>query len=89
MLLHIEVIKMEFQIHGNITSVNDAEMLSALEWLKNNYGPKIHSAQGTGSTKEIQFGLLEATFAEAVTAITALKTQFSTRLVEYNLTMNQ
>lgn len=80
---------MEFQITGNITSADDAEMLSALEWLKDNYGPKITSAQATGSTKKIQFGLLEATFNDAVATITALKTQFSARLIEYNLTMNQ
>jgi len=64
-------------------------MLSALEWLKDNYGTKITNAQATGSTKEIWFGLLEVGFNEAVSAITALKAQFTTRLIEYNLTMNQ
>lgn len=80
---------MEYQIHGKITSADDAEMLSVLEWLKDNYGTKINDAQATGSTKEIWFGLTEATFAEAVTTITALKAQFSARLIEYNLSMNQ
>lgn len=80
---------MEFQIHGKITSADDAEMLSALEWLKDNYGLKITDAQGTGSTKKIGFGLLEVGFDEAVTTIAALKTQFSTRLIEYDLVMNQ
>lgn len=80
---------MEFQITGNITSADDAEMLAALEWFKDNYGLKVTSAQARGSTKEIQFGLVESTFVDAVSTITALKTQFSTRLIEYNLTMNQ
>lgn len=80
---------MEYQIHGNITSADDAEMLSALEWFKDNYGLKITNAQATGSSKEIYFGLLEVGFTEAVATITALKAQFSARLIEYNLSMNQ
>lgn len=79
---------MEFQIHGQVNSADDAEMLSALEWLKDNYGLKITNAHGNGNTKEIWFGLLEVGFNETVTTITALKTQFSTRLVGYNFIMN-
>lgn len=80
---------MEYQIHGKITSADNTEMMSALEWLKDNYGVKITNAQGTGSTKEIWFSLLEVGFTEAINAITALKAQFDTRLIEYNLIMNQ
>lgn len=80
---------MEYQINGKITSTNDTGMLNALLWLKDNYGTKIHSAQGIGSTKEIQFGIVETTFNGAVTIITSLKAQFTTRLIEYNLSMNQ
>jgi len=80
---------MEHQVIGKMTSADDTEMLSALEWIKDNYGTKITSCQATGSSKEIRFGLIEATFAEAVTTITALKAQFTTRLIEYDLIMNQ
>ena len=80
---------MEFQINGKVTSADDSEMLSALEWLKDNYGTKITNAQATGSTKEIWFGLVETTFNSSVTTITALKTQFSARLIEYDLSINQ
>jgi len=80
---------MEFQVTGQITSANDTEMLNALEWFKDNRGTKIHDAQATGSTKEIQFGLVESSFSDAVTTISALKAQFGERLIEYNLIMNQ
>lgn len=80
---------MEYQIHGKITSADDTEMLATLEWFKDNYATKIQNAQATGSTKEIWFSMLEVGFTEAVSAITALKAQFSTRLIEYDLTMNQ
>lgn len=80
---------MEFQIIGKITSTNDTEMLDTLLWLKDNYGTKINNAQATGSTKEIRFSFFEATFNDTVTSITALKTQFTTRLIEYDFIMNQ
>ena len=80
---------MEYQIIGKITSANDNEMLDALLWLKDNYGAKIHDAQGTGSTKEIRVGLVETTFIDTVTSIMALKTQFGERLVDYDFIMNQ
>lgn len=80
---------MEFQIIGKITSANDTEMLEALLWLKDNYGAKIHDAQGTGSTKEIQFGFVEPTFNDTVASIMALKAQFSERLIDYDFIMSQ
>lgn len=79
---------MEYQIHGKITSADDAEMLDALLWLKNNYGTKIHDAHGDGTTKEIRFGVVEPTFNDNVASITALKTQFGARL-KWDFTMNQ
>lgn len=79
---------MEYQITGKVTSADDAEMLSALEWLKDNYGTKISSAQGIGETKESSFGIVETTFDDTVTSVIALKTQFGTRL-KWTFTMNQ
>lgn len=79
---------MEFQINGKITSADDVEMLDVLLWLKDNYGTKIHSAQGVGSTKEISYGIVETTFNDTVATITALKTQFSARL-EWTFAMSQ
>lgn len=80
---------MEYQINMEITSANDAEMLDALLWLKDNYGTKVLSGQGVASTKEISLGLIEATFNDTVTAITALKAQFGARLIEYKFIMSQ
>lgn len=80
---------MEYQITGEITSTSDAETLSTLEWLKDNYGTKIHNAGATGSTKRIQFGLVETTFNDTVVSLTALKTQFGARLVDWHFSMNQ
>lgn len=79
---------MEYQINGKITSTNDNEMLNALLWLKDNYGTKISSAQGIGDTKEISYGIVEATFNDTVTSITALKAQFGARL-KWTFTMSQ
>ena len=79
---------MVFQIIGQITSTNDSEMLDALLWLKDNYGTKIHSAQGIGDTKEISYRIIEPTFNDTVTSIAALKTQFGIRL-KWTFTMNQ
>lgn len=95
MLLHnIEAAKyiggerMEYQIVGKITSTDDSEMLDALLWLKDNFGTKIHSAQGIGDTKEISYGIVEATFNDNVDSIVALKAQFGVRL-KWTFTMSQ
>lgn len=79
---------MEYQVSGEVTSVDDVEMLAVLEWLKDNYGTEINNAQAIGKTKQVIFNLTMSSFADAVTTITALKTQFGVRLVEYNLTVN-
>lgn len=80
---------MEFQITGRITSADDTEMLNALLWLKDNYGTKIHSGSGTGSTRVININLAEPTFNDNVTTIIALKAQFGARLEEWHFIMNQ
>lgn len=80
---------MEYQITGRITSANNTEMLDALLWLKDNYGTKIHSGQGTKSTKIITFDVIEPTFNDNVTTIVALIAQFGERLEEWRFTMSQ
>lgn len=79
---------MEFQINGKITSADDNEMLNALLWLKDNYGTKIHSAQGIGDTNAISYGIVEITFNDTVATITALKAQFGERL-KWTFTMSR
>lgn len=79
---------MEYQVIGKITSADDVEMLSALEWLKDNYGTKITSGQGIGDTKEISYGIGETSFNDTVATIVALKAQFGVRL-KWTFTMSQ
>ena len=74
-----------YTVYGKITSVNDNEMLNAMEWLATNYGGKMQTAQAVGETKVLGFHIDEISFVDAVATITALKSQYTTRLAEYNL----
>jgi len=79
---------MEFTVSIQLTSVDDKEMLAALRWMKDNHSGVINVAQAIGSSKRITVDFVYGTFDEAVDMITVLKTQFDTRLIEYDLTMN-
>lgn len=71
----------EFQILFTIDSTDDAEMLQAATWLKDNHAGKIHQVQGRGNNKQIRCTLIELTFDSMVATINGLKTQFSDRVL--------
>jgi hypothetical protein len=72
----------EYMTEYKITNADDTEMLAALEWIKDNHAAKVHSAHGDGKTKVITLTMIDTTFADAVTSVTAIKTQFTTRLAD-------
>jgi len=71
---------LEYHITFEITNADDSEMLTSLEWIKDNHGTKIHDADADGETKIITGELIESVFNDAVTTVSALKTQFTTRM---------
>ena len=78
----------EYIVIGKITSVDDTEMLDAMNWLATNYGGKMTNAQATGATKMLTFSITETAYNDAVATITAIKAQYTTRLIEYDLDYN-
>jgi len=78
----------EYMTTFEITSTTDSEMLDALEWIKDNHNSKVNNANASGITKSISVNLVDATFENAVTTVTAFKTQFTTRLADnWSLTL--
>lgn len=81
----------EYQIYGTIIASDDAEMLSDLTWLKDNYGTIIvdANARNTGTEIKTDFSLIEPTFNEAVTTLNALKSQYGSDFQNYGFQIGQ
>ena len=80
---------MEFQIYGKVQELDDAGLLVTMQWLATNYTAKIHGAQAIGAQKVVTFTIMETVYANAVTTLQAMQTQFGAKLEEYNLFMTQ
>ena len=79
---------MEYRVQIEITNTTDAEALTALEYLKDTYGPTIQQAVFRSTSKIITALLLQADFTSSVQLIQSLKNEFSTRLTKYDLQVN-
>ena len=71
---------MSFQVIFTITNGNVVEMLAAATWLKNQYGGKIHQAQGNNEDYSMNGIVLAPDFPEMINTIQALEAEFSSRL---------
>lgn len=71
---------MQYSIAFNITSVDEAELLSAIVWVKDNHGTKVSDATADGTSFLFNGHIIELTYTDMTTTVSALKTQFTTRL---------
>ena len=69
-----------FRIKGTITSSNQAELLASMDWFATNYGSKMVGVDASGENLELKFGMDEDNYANMLAAITAIQSQFTTRL---------
>ena len=77
----------EWYTDYKITNADKAEMLAAANWIATNHGAKVQRSQANRNRLEITVGLLDLTFNDAVATINALETEFTTRIEDWNLTM--
>ncbi len=68
------------QMHFRITNANEAEMMAAAVFIKDNYSPEIHSVSGNSDNFEMAGNILPANYVALVAAIQAFKSEFTTRL---------
>jgi len=71
---------LEYRVVFEILNATDADMLTDLEWIKDNHGAKMRDSDADGETKVIMGTLIEASFDDSVATILAFKTQFTTKL---------
>jgi len=69
-----------FRIEGRITSENQAEILTTMNWFATNYSNEIELAEAIGAELIFRFGLAVATYSEAIATLTALQSEFGARI---------
>lgn len=75
---------MQIQIIGVIgNKTTDAEKLSVLNYLKDNFALKINQVTLSKKTDTCRFIILENVYNDAVTALTNIKTQFGDDLIDW------
>lgn len=79
----------DYQIIMDITNANDGEALAALEWLKNTYGNDVKQIIFRSVDTFISGEITATTFNDSVSVIQNLKSQFTDRLVKYDLQVSE
>lgn len=75
----------QYLIDFNITADSKADLITILTWLKDNYGAKVNKAVGKSSTLNIAGHITEASFVDAVTALTAFDTYLGSKVTDLDL----
>ena len=65
-----------YKISATISNTDNAEALATLTYFKDNYSTKIRYVQVVGENKEVHYELEETAYADMITTITALITEF-------------
>ena len=79
---------MPYTTRYKVVSADDAETLAAMDYIAANYGGDVIRGAMTGAQNLIELELSHESYTDAKAAITALKTEFTTRLEEYDIEMN-
>lgn len=79
---------MPFTTTYKIASADDAETLAAMDYVSANYGNSVIRGVMTGALNLVELELSHESYADSKAAIMAMKTEFTTRLEEYNIEMN-
>lgn len=69
-----------FRIEGTITSSDQAELLTTINWFASNYGTKMGRTEASGDDLKLYFGIDEDSYANLSSTMSTLQTQFTSRL---------
>lgn len=64
----------------------EGAMLTGVQWIRDNYGTKVHSAQGEDSLY-VRLDLVDVTFEDMVNTITAVRAQFASEIQTWAFAM--